>query len=250
MPDDRPAPPAPPPAPREATAARRAVDDRDDRVETPRNLPPVEASPQSITKVMPEPVAQAARGAAAAALANAAPAGMSAAMREEVWTIVRAAVDQAIAPIVTRQKELEAKLAAAQAAPPPTLASRAQQPSTATARLASIPVQMGSVPPAPVIVPKAETAPGSSTIPDMRAPAPSQSIRPKGSPEGYGVSVTPSMRPSLDLEGITVGKDEIAAFDGGRKKKRVVKIVAVLMLLIAIAAVTLTILSQSGNSPL
>ena len=83
----------------------------------------------------------------------------------------------------------------------------------------------------------------------------SQSARPSGrpslSPQGYGVVVvSPAVRASLDLEGVTLGRDEIAGFDGGRKKRMVVKVVAVLMLLIAIAAVTLTIMSHSGSSPL
>src|SRR5262249_36335485 len=151
----------------------------DDRVETPRNVPPVaEPSPQSITKPMTierEP-APAPRG-AAAALANAAPGGMTPAMREEVWTIVRAAVDQALVPVGARYKEMEAKIAALQAAPP-TLASpaKAAAATSAAARLASIPVQVGSVPPAPVIL-KADAAPASTTVPDMRPPMPSQSVR-------------------------------------------------------------------------
>jgi hypothetical protein len=248
----------------------------DEPQETPRAVPPVEASPQSITKPMQSPIDPVppappppapARG-AAAALANAT-AAMSPAAREEVWVIVRAAVDQAVAPVLARQKEIEARLeraaaqvAAAQAsaiaqaasqAAPATLASRAG--STATARLASIPVQMGSLSPTPPPA-RADTAPTSSTVPDMRSPLASQpprttSARPSLPATGYGVVVVPpAVRASLDLEGVSFSADEMKGFDGGKSKRRVVTFVVVVLLAVAIFAVTMTILSHSGNAPI
>jgi hypothetical protein len=85
----------------------------------------------------------------------------------------------------------------------------------------------------------------------MASQPPRSSGRPSLPPQGYGVVVVPpAVRASLDLEGVTLRDDDIAGFDGGRRKRMVVKVVAILMLLIAIAAVTMTILSHSGNAPL
>lgn len=142
-------------------------------------------------------------------------AGLGSAMREEVWAIVRAAVEEAMGPLVARQRELEARVERAErlererandaeraprARPAAATAQTAQtaQPaptatavmqggaSSAAAKLASIPVAFGSVAPpavapARVAVPQFEqspssvTNPGGATIPDMKAAPPYQS---------------------------------------------------------------------------
>ncbi|MDB4945653.1 MAG: Translation initiation factor 2 [Labilithrix sp.] len=203
----------------------------------------------------------AARGAAAATTAAAAAAPLPSAMREEVWAIVRAAVEEAMGPVVARQKELEAraeraeriageaaKTAAARPAPPPPLVMT-NNPASAAAKLSaigahpSIPVAMASL--APELI---SLAPDAMEAPDARArsaalearPLPKISLPPQGT---YGVTVMPSTRPKLDLE--NVGAVDISGFDGSRRKKNLGVAVAVIMVLIVLAVVTATLLSHS-----
>jgi hypothetical protein len=260
----------------------------------PRAVPPVEPSPGAITKPMdrdetpiaPPTATNTTRGiGGAAALAATAMPAMNTSAREETWTIVRAAVTEAIAPVLAKQKdldkrlnELEARLerAAAQAAQATQTASSAQEaahqsasaahvasekaaaaaaslpPSpnaapatlasrgaTATQRLASIPVALGSIPPGGSTFP---------TIPELRKPVISPSGHASLPPQGYGVVVAaPVIRESLDLEGVSFGADELKGFDGGARKRMIVKIVAFLMILIAAGAVIATILSHQGG---
>ena len=184
------------------------------------------------------------------------------AMREEVWAIVRAAVEEAMGPLVARQRELEARVERAErgerdreasqargarpgqtvlaAAPPPPVIAFA--PATAAAVVAKPAVPLYDVAPGSV------TDPGMTTIPDLKvAPStPSLATLPRGSvaPQGYGVTVmNPTPRPSLDLE--SVGAVDITGFDGGRAKRRVASTVVILMLLIIAGAVTMTVLSHS-----
>jgi hypothetical protein len=225
----------------------------------------------------------------------AATAGLGSAMREEVWAIVRAAVEEAMGPLVARQRELEARVERAErlerehdaerakggrAAPgaPPQLPSQAASQAgaaSAASRLASIgpvggmssiPVALSSLappafhaPPAKVPrfdnVPSSVTEPGGVTIRDLPAAAPFEAgaqaggaAHPPGprsslSPQGYGVTVTKSMRPTLDLE--NVGPVDIEGFDGGRRKRRVATAVVVIMLLLIASAITMTVLSHS-----
>jgi hypothetical protein len=230
----------------------------------------------------------------------AATAGLGSAMREEVWAIVRAAVEEAMGPLVARQRELEARVERAErlerehdverakggrAAPgappqlPPQVPSQAGVASAASAasRLASIgpvggmssiPVALSSLsppafnPPQAAVprfdnVPSSVTEPGGVTIRDLPVAAPyepgaparvASSAHPAGprtslSPQGYGVTVTKSMRPTLDLE--NVGPVDIEGFDGGRRKRRVAGAVVVIMLLLIASAVTMTVLSHS-----
>jgi hypothetical protein len=206
----------------------------------------------------------------ASAAANA---GLGSGMREEVWAIVRAGVEEAMGQLVTRQRELEARVeraerfadAAKGAARPvgagiPTAAPQAASSSTAASRrgslgtISSIPVAMSpsvsppafTPPPAPP-VPRAEALAASAAVPDPKNAAPpaahppaSRSLRPTNT---YGVTVMPSTRPSIDLD--SVGAVDIAGFDGGRSKRRVTTAVVVIMLLIVASVVTMTLASRS-----
>ncbi|MDB4933416.1 MAG: Translation initiation factor 2, partial [Labilithrix sp.] len=209
------------------------------------------------------------RAAAPANVANAANAAshannnaqLGSAMREEVWAIVRAAVEEAMGPLVARQRELEARVERAERAE----REAAGRTASAASRLQSIPVAFGpSIAPPPVKVPPqavpnfdappSPTNPNGTTIPDLKAAAPYQSGStaivsaaggPKRSlpPSGYGVTVIADTRASLDLE--NVGPIDIEGFDGGRRKRRVAGFVVVLMLMIIAGAVTMTVLSHS-----
>jgi hypothetical protein len=174
-------------------------------------------------------------------------------MREEVWSIVRAAVEEAMGPLVAHQRELEARL------------ERAERERDAASRARSIPVAFGpSVAPpafkAPAAgpVPTFDSPPSSSqngtTIPDLKAAPAYQSGRARTAnpmvgtgaslpPQGYGVTVVADTRASLDLE--NVGPIDIEGFDGGRRKRRVAGFVVFLMLLVITGAITMTVLSHS-----
>lgn len=219
---------------------------------TPQRLPPVvvnEPAPQSVTKPMsvppvarpasvppprmastpPPPVVRAASVPPAPVTPVSLPQGLSASMREEVWAIVRAAVEEGIKPALAKQKELEARLAAAEAAAkarpaPAPAAAPAPAPQQPQVRMASIPVATSIAPSAP---PPAR--PGS--IP----------------PTGYGVSVVRASRPEIDLAAIAKIPVEMdGAFDGGRRKRRLGKIVIGLLLAGVLTVIVLAILSQNG----
>jgi hypothetical protein len=226
----------------------------------------------------------------------AATAGLGSAMREEVWAIVRAAVEEAMGPLVARQRELEARVERAERLErehdaerakggrpaqnaPPQLPAQGGAASAAS-RLASIgpAAAMSSIPvalspslsppafnPPQAAVPRFDSAPGSATDPrgvtirDLPVAAPHEpgggrergaasnahpvGPRPSVGPQGYGVTVTKSMRPTLDLE--NVGPVDIEGFDGGRRKRRVASAVVVIMLLLIASAVTMTVLSHT-----
>jgi hypothetical protein len=200
-------------------------------------------------------------------------------MREEVWAIVRAAVEEAMGPLVARQRELEARVeraerfadaakggarpvgagiptAPAHAAPPAGSSSSASSRLASLGAMSSIPVAISpSVAPAPFTaaapaVPRFDAAPGSATVPDLKtaaqaataAPHPPgpRSLPPTGT---YGVTVMPSMRPSLDLD--SVGAVDVSGFDGGRRKRMVGRAVVFIMLLIITGVVTMTLLSHN-----
>jgi hypothetical protein len=251
-------------------------------VPTPRNLPAVNAALAAAVPAAAVPAAAVppplASRAATATSAMASGAGLGAAMREEVWAIVRAAVEEATKPLLARQRELEAQLERAErfveasnrvrggvgaAAPEaPTAAATAAAGASASSRLASL----GPTPsPPPALVasvfhpqsaeasrieppPSASalTAPEPARVPDkvvVRAAPHPVGPRPSLAPTGYGVAVMASTRPSLDLD--SVGAVDIEGFDGGRRRKRVGAIVAVLMLLIIAAVVTMAVLSHN-----
>lgn len=274
---------------------------------TPRNLPPVKASPPPAagapaTYASPPTAAPATphspgtargpyqtspgvgvpqgasrtAGTTASAMATG---GLGSAMREEVWAIVRAAVEEAMGPLVARQRELEGRVERAErfadaasrgrqagAGIPnaaPQTAPQGGGGSTATSRLASIPVAFSPsvAPPAfaapsPLlprteIAPASVTNPGMETIPDLAAsrspamahpgPRPAMpSLPPTGT---YGVTVMESIRPKLDLD--AVGDVDIAGFDGGRRKRMVGIAVVIIMLLIIAGVVTMTLASHA-----
>ncbi len=125
----------------------------------------------------------------------------------------------------------------------------------------SIPVALGPSlsPPtfntAVAAAPRFEAAPlsgpvsGASTIPDIKVGGSTSSgphpvgPRPSLPPTGYGVTVTRSLRPTLDLD--NVGPIDIEGFDGGRRKRRVAGIVVLLMLMLIVGAITMTVLSHN-----
>ena len=161
----------------------------------------------------------------------AASAGLGSAMREEVWAIVRAAVDEATRPLVAKHRELEARL------------ERAEQERDAAVQAAKR-AQAGGV--ATVM-----GAPAPRTIPDIRvsggdasfAPSPHRPRMASMPPTGYGVSVVPGPRPTFDLD--KVGPVDIEGFDGGRAKRRVAAIVIVVMVAVFVSVVAMALASHS-----
>lgn len=239
------------------------------------------------------PAAPAPGGTAAMGINN-----LAAGMREEVWAIVRAAIDDAMGPLVARQRELEARVERAERERDAALRGRPAQgaqpqpftspqgggqgggaggtggasASTAASRLAalgpslamsSIPVAMGPSLAPPVFSAQAPAVPtldtgsatslpvsGASTIPDIKVGTGASGSgahpvgpRPSFAPTGYGVTVTRSMRPSLDLE--NVGPIDIEGFDGGARKRKVAGFVVILMLLLIAGAITMTVMSHN-----
>ncbi len=162
-------------------------------------------------------------------------------MREEVWTIVRAAVEEAMGPMVARQRELEARVERAERAVASGGSTRAAAPSMG----GSIPVAFGpSIAPPPAAAPKPARMPSFDQDTTVSGPR-GQTRGPMASlpPQGYGVTVINSTRPELDLA--SVGPVDVDGFDGGRRKRRVAGAVVVLMLMIVIGVVTMTVLSHS-----
>jgi hypothetical protein len=206
----------------------------------------------------------AARGATASP-ATAGTAGLGSAMREEVWAIVRAAVEEAMGPLVARQREFEARVERAERGASGTAATLLQSISPMGGP-SSIPVAFGPSLAPPAFTAKAPprlpsfdnepssgTNPGGTTIPDLKAAPAYQSgggvaAQPARGPmlslppQGYGVTVMQSTRPKLDLD--AVGPVDVDGFDGGQRKRRVGYAVVVIMLMIIIGVVTMTVLSH------
>lgn len=200
-------------------------------------------------------------------------ASLAASMREEVWAIVRAAVNEATAPLIARNRELEARIdraekeiiarttgaargntAPMQATPAPPQAAPAG--GSAASRLAtigsnSIPIAVSAsvappqVSPGAPPAPRIDTAPASVTRPEFRIDAPMVLPGPRASipPQGLGVAVMTVQRPSLDLE--SVGAVDVSEFDGGRKKRMVARVFVVVMLAIVTGCVVAMIVSRS-----
>jgi hypothetical protein len=188
-------------------------------------------------------------------------------MREEVWAIVRAAVEEAMGPLVARQRELEARVERAEREQEADRAkgARAGAGQSGASKLASIgplggpssiPVAFGPslAPPAinlaPAAVPRFDTndKPRERERATASSGASTSSAHPAGPrpsipATGYGVTVMNAPRASLDLE--SVGPVDIEGFDGGRRKKRVAAFVVVVMLLVIVGAVTMTVLSHT-----
>lgn len=186
--------------------------------------------------------------------AMASTAGLGSAMREEVWAIVRAAVEEAVGPLVARQRELEARLARVpQGAPQASPAAPAAPPAQAAAasaasRLASIPITLGPSLAPPAFKPEPQGVPSFESSSADRPRSGSTSAHPVGprpsmQPQGFGLPVMTVERPTLDLD--AVGPVDVDGFDGGRRKKTVARVVVVLMLLVIVGAVGMMVLSYN-----
>lgn len=188
---------------------------------------------------------------------------MSNAMREEVWAIVRAAVQDALAPLAARNRELEQRLTNAEKnvererAERERLVEHAKEAvRAASLRPAagnSIPISLEpSIPPAPIVVgapavpnvflegPKMQSAPRAAP-PAVRMPAkvPGGSIP----PTGLGVVVSAGPSPVLDLSRVDVGVIDLPDF--GRRRRLMGRLIVGLMFVGVIAAVVMTILSHN-----
>ncbi len=222
---------------------------------TPIGLPPVARKPPVASGTTRDPEQTAPQTALS----------MSNAMREEVWAIVRAAVQDAVAPLAARNRELDQRLTNAERnlerersererlieqAKEAVLAASRPQP---RAGGNSIPVSIeASIPPAPLVVgapavpnvflegPKMQAAPRAS-LPAARMPAkvPGGSIP----PTGLGVVVTAGPSPLLDLSRVDVGVIDLPDF--GRRRRLMGRLIVGLMLVGVIAAVVMTILSHN-----
>jgi hypothetical protein len=225
-------------------------------------------SPLAAPQPLPDPTTSA-RGSAATS------SGLGTAMREEVWAIVRAAVEEAMGPLVARQRELEARVERAEreneaertsrarhsTAPPAAGGGASVGPSTAASRLASIgPVAPASIPVAlgPSLAPPGFSAAAPPALPRFEAPAPAGARglperktpsahpvgpRPSIGPTGYGVGV---VNASASAQGrVSSTSFDIEGFDGGRRKRRLAGFVVAFMLLIIVGVVTMTVLSHN-----
>jgi hypothetical protein len=165
-------------------------------------------------------------------------------MREEVWAIVRAAVEEAMGPLVARQRELEARVERAERADrgASAIAAVRVQSIAPMGGPSSIPVAFGPSVAPPALTVKA--APRVPTFDDEPAGTAQPARGPMLSlpPQGYGVTVMQSTRPTLDLD--AVGPVDVHGFDGGQRKRRVGYAVVVIMLMIIIGVVTMTVLSH------
>jgi hypothetical protein len=226
--------------------------------ETPREMPAARATPVNPvaavrTEATPahrvEPVA-ASMGSASRALDAAMP-GLSSAMREQVWAIVRAAVDESIAPLQAKLRDVETKLerAASQpkAAAPIPAAPVTPQP-VPPPRLASMP-PVDSSPPGP-LTPTAPIvrAPQAAAIPISLAPAAFEAApvtRPSYHSTSYGIVSTPPGPPPKSIQDAADEMGAIEIPDFGRKKRIVGRVVVALMLLVVIGAIVATILSHN-----
>lgn len=232
---------ASPPPVKEREPERTADKASDKTLEKPREK--TVTSVLAATPIAPSVVAKPpAAATAAAAIANVMPSAVpvTSAMREEVWTIVRAAVDQAVAPLGTRIKELETRLERAEkGSVQAKTAPVAAQASSASSRLASIPVTgLSSIPPA--------LSPGANTSVTF-SDADVKSVRPSMPATGLGIVVVPpGPRPAIDLEAIAKQPTTDIEWNPAGNKRLVGRVVVVLMILAVGTAVVLTIMSHSG----
>ncbi len=155
-------------------------------------------------------------------------------MREEVWAIVRAAVEEAVGPLVAQQRDLTARLERAEREP-----ARAPQAAPPPAPLgpALLPVVFRPVDNATT---KIDLSP---SVPPRGGSASAHPVGPRPSIGPYGVSVIPGPRFALDLD--AVGPVNIDGFDGSRRKKTVARVVVVFMLLLIGGAITMMVLSYN-----
>ncbi|AKV03400.1 Translation initiation factor 2 [Labilithrix luteola] len=202
----------------------------------PAAAPPAKVAPALPTKGEPTPaaptVAAVASAAAAQAVQAATNASLSTAMREEVWTIVRAAVTEAMTPVVARQKDLEAQLDTAAkvkpaAAPPPVPVAAAAAAAPVVAA-ASAPKHVSAPPPAKTAsIPVSVSASSPPVV------------------TSYGLVMTAQRRSDeIDLAAIARAPVDYDGFDGNRRKRIITRLLVAVILLGFVGLVTMTILSH------
>lgn len=135
--------------------------------------------------------------------------------REEIWAIVRAAVEEAVIPLVQRMRDLEVRL------------ERAEQIARERPKLASIPVSIGAASP---VTEASDTAPEAvSTLKTAGVKKP-----------------TPPLPPSVDLAAIArTDVGELEGYDGGKRKKMLGKIVVGVLLVGVLVVIVASLASQS-----
>jgi hypothetical protein len=213
---------------------------------TPRSVPPAPRTPSVVPA--PSPALRGASPAPPPVAINALTVGM----REEVWTIVRAALDEGLKPLVARQRELETRLADREREVGELKAREATRAAAPPPKAASVPVAFSLVPEPVFAAPKAPPLPRieparaepAANVPDA---APPRSQRP-GSipPTGYGVSVIRGSKPEIDLAAIArMESTAMEGWDGGRRKKNLGRAVILLLLAGVVTAIVLTVLSHS-----
>jgi hypothetical protein len=183
----------------------------------PKEIPP-EAIPEAAPTPTPSPAAMTQSGRSVpppAVSTSPGPSsqGLSAPQREEVWAIVRAAVGEATAPMLSKQRELEERVLRAE-----------QAAASATAKASSIPIT------------------GPSLSPGGPRP-PQKSMRLSVPPGVYGVAVIEAeQKPVVELANAGPIYD-IPNFGGNRKF--VPKLIAAVIILIVAGAVISMIASRS-----
>lgn len=243
--------------------------------ETPRALPKVEArapeksgdkGDKNDKPALPRAEESGASGladaaaAAATAAAGSSPslqgqtrgAALSSATREEIWSIVRAAVEQAVAPVVAKQKDIEARIDRAERdttkqpelgsrAPAPIPFSRAPEAEAPSRAAPTMRTQVIEVPATPVL--PADAFPHDDP-PVSRSKSPS--VRPSFSATSYGLVMAhpPGPRPGIDLDMSNVGPI-VDMPDFGRGRRVVGRLVIGLLLLGVAGAILATILSHA-----
>ena len=152
-------------------------------------------------------------------------------VQEQLFGVLRAALDASLVPLLEKQQELEARLEALQDAP-------------ARPRMASIPVTLGpSIAPGPSSVAPAPVA--FETTPTQPLP----SVAPKTAslvPTSYGFVIAPEgppRRPSIDIALENVGPIDMPDF--GRRRRIVGRLLVGLLLAGLFAAIAATVLSHT-----
>jgi hypothetical protein len=159
-------------------------------------------------------------------------AALSPGLREEIRTLVRAAVDEAVAPLHAKQRALEARL------------ERAEAGTRGAAATGSIPVAVGSIAPPAFAAPSPARPIGGDPLSDdvtPRLPPVASGKARSIPPSGYGVVVPPKVA-SRDLDLSNVGPIDVPDFGGSR---RVGKVLVALIILVVIVLAVMTVLSHS-----
>ncbi len=222
-------------------------------VPTPRYLPAVELPggpprlPYQTSLGVGGPVVESPAPQAPAAPASASGGTLDGAVREEIARAVRAAMDDAMAPLAARALAMQARVESAEQALEAS-ASRARllearlenaERIAAAAKVETAVSRLAPVPSIPVTM-----APSAASAPPPPAPAQARSVAGRSpalaAPSGHQGGVAPSMQPQRDYESAAI---DISAFDGGRRKRIVAWIVVLVLVLIMSAAVTSAVLS-------